>query len=283
MAMEQKYYAMDFAFFNSAGVYSFADRCEITKAAGYDAIQAVIWDGTFWEEGLALSYVKARNSLDVSGVYTVLDLSLEEQDPRNSGLLRLIETLPPGTALEIAIRSAGHDIRRSDTDGDARVIAWLKQALAKAELRGVQIALYTHLEFWLETHGDAVRLCEKINHPNLGLTFSSLQWYAADGKDIYQLLKRAMPWIRRVNLSGSRRSPLGFFQVATIEPLDTGELDNFAIVAALTRLGYTGYLGYNGWHEGGDPFVKLSRSLTALKDIRRRVDMHPHWGAHLDA
>lgn len=281
--MTQKYFAMDFAFFNSAGVYSFADRCEITKAAGYDAIQTVIWDGMSWEEGLALSSVKSRYGLDVSGVYTVLDLSLGEQDPRNSGLLKLIETLPEGATLEIAIKSAGSGIQRSDSRGDDRVIRWLNHALAKAELHGVQIALYIHLQFWLETHGDAIRLCEAVNHPNLGLTFSSLQWYAADGRNLGPLLRRAMPWIRRVNLSGSRQSPLGFFQAATIEPLDTGELDNFAIVATLSRLGYTGYLGYNGWHEGGDPYVKLERSLRALKDIRRRVDEHPLWGAHLDA
>lgn len=281
--MTQKYFAMDFAFFNSAGVYSFADRCEITKTACYDAIQTVIWDGMSWEEGLALSSVKSRYGLDVSGVYTVLDLSLGEQDPRNSGLLKLVETLPEGATLEIAVKSAGSGIPRSDSRGDDRVIRWLNHALAKAELHGVQISLYIHLQFWLETHGDAIRLCEAVNHPNLGLTFSSLQWYAADGRNLGPLLRRAMPWIRRVNLSGSRQSPLGFFQVATIEPLDTGELDNFAMVATLSRLGYTGYLGYNGWHEGGDPYVKLERSLRALKDIRRRVDEHPHWGAHLDA
>lgn len=281
--MTQKYFAMDFAFFNSGGTYSFSDRCEITKAAGYDAIQTVIWDGRSSKDAEVLSTVKKRFGIDVAGVYTVLDLSSGEQNPANSGLLNLIEMMPQGATLEIAVKSAGPGVSRSDRRGDARVIAWLKVALSKAEKHGVQIALYIHTHFWLETHGDAVRLCRSINHPNLGLTFSSLQWYAADGRNLGNLLKQAMPWIRRVNLSGSRRSPLGFFEVATIEPLDTGELDNFAIVAALTRLGYDGYIGYNGWFEGGDPYVKLARSLAALKDIKLRVDTYPHWGGYLDA
>ena len=97
------------------------------------------------------------------------------------------------------------------------------------------------------------------------------------------MLGRALPWLRRVNLSGSRRSPLGFFNTVTIEPLDCGELDNFAVSALVARLGYRGYLGYNGWHEGGDPYVKLQRSLAAMKDIQRRISAHPHWAEHLHA
>ncbi len=281
--MKTSNYAMDFAFFSSTGTYSFADRCEITRAAGYDAIQTVIWDGSGWEQGLELATVEDRFGLTVSGVYTVLDLALGEDDPRNSGLLRMIETMPEGSMVELAIKSAGTGVPPSDPRGDARVVAWHSQALAIAERRSIQVLIYIHLQFWVDKHDDAIRLCGKIDHPNLGLTFSSFQWYAADGRDIGGLLKRAVPWIRRANFSGSRRSALGFFQVATIEPLDTGELDNFAILARLTHLGYHGPLGYNGWHEGGDPFVKLERSLRALKDMQRRVDQHPHWGVHLDA
>jgi hypothetical protein len=39
--------------------------------------------------------------------------------------------------------------------------------------------------------------------------------------------------LKQVSLAGSRRSPLGFGGVATIEPLDGGELDNFVILAKL--------------------------------------------------
>lgn len=279
----QKYYAMDFAFFSSGGIYSFADRCEITRAAGYDAIQTVVWNGADADASLDLASVRTRFDLELSGVYTVLDLSLGEHDPRNRGLLDLIGALPPGATLDLAVKSAGSAVPMSDPRGDARVLAWLRPALRIARDRGVHITLYTHLQFWLATHADAIRLCEAMDSPELGLTFSSLQWYGGDGQNLRSTLGRAMPWLRRVNLSGSRRSPLGFFGTATIEPLDSGELDNFAISALLARLGYRGYLGYNGWHEGGDPYVKLVRSLEAMRDIQRRIHAHPHWAGHFDA
>lgn len=280
----QKYFAMDFAFFSSTGVYSFADRCEITKAAGYDGIQTVVWDGIDARQANELATIEERFGLELSGVYTVLDLSLGEQDERNSGLIDLIAKLPLSATLDLAIKSAGGNLPVSEPRGDARVLAWLKPALEAAKERGITITLYPHLQFWLATHDDAIRLCETLNHPSLGLTFSSLQWYGGDGsKKLSTLLRRAITWIHRVNLSGTRLSPLGFFNTATIEPLDSGELDNFAIAALLARLGYRGYIGYNGWHEGGDPYVKLVRSLDALKDIQRRIDQHPNWGDHLNA
>ncbi|EOH6072860.1 sugar phosphate isomerase/epimerase family protein [Burkholderia cenocepacia] len=281
--MNQRYFAMDFAFYSSIGVYSFEDRCEITKAAGYDAIHLAIWDGRNWQLARELASVKERFGLDVAGVYVVLDLALGEADPRNSGILKLIETMPVGSIVDVAIKSAGNGLRPSDPRGDAAVIAWLRKALSVAEQRGIRVLIYTHIQFWVEKHSDAIRLCEQVAHPNLGLTFSALQWYARDGQNLVAMLKRAMPFLKQANLSGSRLSPLGFFETATIEPLDMGELDNFSVVSSLIRLGYKGLLGYNGWHEGGDSFNKLERSLRAMKDIVRRVEEHPHWGHHLDA
>ncbi|WP_343665985.1 sugar phosphate isomerase/epimerase family protein [Paraburkholderia tropica] len=281
--MTQKYFAMDFAFYSSIGVYRFEDRCEITRAAGYDAIHVAIWDGRNWQLGRELANVKERFGLDVAGVYVVLDLALGEADPRNAGILDMIETMPEGSTVDLAIKSVGIGLRASDSQGDVAVIAWLCKALAVAERRGTRLLLYPHIQFWLEKHSDAIRLCERLPHPNLGLTFSALQWYARDGQNLAVMLKRAMPYLKQVNLSGSRLSSEGFFKVATIEPLDMGELDNFVVVSLLRHLGYNGLLGYNGWHEGGDSYDKLKRSLRAMKDIVRRVEQYPHWGRHLDA
>lgn len=194
----------------------------------------------------------------------------------------MIENMPEGSTVNLAIKSAGYGIRASDPAGDDVVIARLDHALSIAVRRNIRILIYTHIQFWVEKHSDAIRLCEKIAHPNLGLTFSSLQWYAGDAQDLVILLRRASPHLKQVNLSGIRRSPLGFFGIATIQPLDSGELDNCAVAALFNRLGYQGWIGYSGWQEGGDAFNKLERSLRALKDIERRIHEHPHWGSYID-
>jgi sugar phosphate isomerase/epimerase len=281
--MEQKYYAMDFAFYSSMGAYDFEDRCEITRAVGYDAMLLSVWDGRNWAQAGQLASMKGRFGIDPAGVYVVLNLAQGEIDPRNSGILTMLETMPEGSTVQLAIRTAAPHLRPSDPAGDAPVAAWLQRALAIAAPRRIQILLYHHLSFWVEKFGDALRLCAALAHPNLGVVFCGYHWYAVEGAGLAPLLKQALPYLKQVNLSGSRRSPLGFGQVATIEPLDTGEMDNFAVIALLHRLGYTGMLGYLGWDEGGDPYHKLERSLRAMKDMRGRAEGHPGWASHIDA
>jgi sugar phosphate isomerase/epimerase len=280
--MEQKYFAMDFAFYSSMGVYRFEDRCEITRAVGYDAMLLSVWDGRNWAQAAELATMKTRFGIDAAGVYVVLDLAHGEADPRNSGILTMLETMPAGSTVQLAIRTAAANMRPSDPAGDVPVAAWLSQALEVAERRKIQILLYNHLSFWTERVDDAIRLCQKLAHANLGLVFCGYHWYAVEGTGLAPLIRHAMPYLKQVNLSGSRRSPLGFGQIATIEPLDAGEMDNFALVALLNRLGYTGTVGYLGWDEGGDAYHKLERSLRALKDMHARAIRHPHWAGHID-
>ncbi len=278
----QKFYAMDMPFYSSMGVYSFVDRCEIIKEVGFDAMHLSLWDGNNWAQAKQLAHVKERYDLEVAGVYIVLDLSFSENDPRNSGILTLLKTMPEGSTVELAIKSAGRGIVASDPAGDVPVMAWLKNALTICESRNIRILLYTHITHWIDKHSDAIKVCEKMNHPNLGLVFTSGNWYMGEGANLANTLRSAMPFLKQVNLSGSRRTPLGFFNVGTIEPLDMGEMDNFAIVALLRRLGYEGYLGYTGWDEGGDAYNKLERTLKVLKSIVRRLDEHPNWASHID-
>jgi sugar phosphate isomerase/epimerase len=275
--MAYRFYAMDFAFYNSMGVYSFEARCEMLKEIGYDAMHLSVWNGERWREVEKLRDVKQKYGLDVAGVYVVLDLALGETHPRNYGILTMLENIEEGSTVELAIQSVARHIRPSDPAGDDIAVKWLEKALEICERRNINLLLYSHLSFWVERHEDAVRLCQRLNHPNLGIVFCGYHWYAVDGQDIQATLSLVAPYLRQVNLSGSRRSPLGFGNVATIEPLDAGELDNFALLGQLKKIGYNGLVGYQGWSEGGDAYSKLSRSLKALRDMDRRLDEHPHW------
>jgi sugar phosphate isomerase/epimerase len=275
--MAYRFYAMDFAFYNSMGVYSFEARCEMLKEIGYDAMHLSVWNGERWREVEKLRDVKQKYGLDVAGVYVVLDLALGETHPRNYGILTMLENIEEGSTVELAIQSVARHIRPSDPAGDDIAVKWLEKALEICERRNINLLLYSHLSFWVERHEDAVRLCQRLNHPNIGIVFCGYHWYAVDGQDIQATLSLVAPYLRQVNLSGSRRSPLGFGNVATIEPLDAGELDNFALLGQLKKIGYNGLVGYQGWSEGGDAYSKLSRSLKALRDMDRRLDEHPHW------
>jgi hypothetical protein len=36
-------------------------------------------------------------------------------------------------------------------------------------------------------------------------------------------------------------------------------------------------VGIQGFSVGGDVYTKLKRSITAFRDIERRLDAHPEW------
>ncbi|MBI6885053.1 sugar phosphate isomerase/epimerase family protein [Pseudomonas putida] len=279
--MLKKFYAQDTCFYNSMGVYSFEDRCEITKAAGYDATYLSVWDGRRWPEVHKLKTVKERYDLDVAGVYIVLNLALGAKSEANTGIYQMLKVIPEGSTVELAIKTVG-SLDPSSRVGDDIVVDWLQEALVIAQHRNVRILIYSHYTHWSEKHDDALRICERINHPNLGIVFCGYHWFAADGENLAGTLKRSMPYLKQVNLSGARKSPLGWGGSATIETLDLGEMDNFALVALLNRLGYEGYLGWQGWGEGGDVFAKLERSLAALKSMTARAIQNPHWASYID-
>ena len=91
-------------------------------------------------------------------------------------------------------------------------------------------------------------------------------------------LDELWPWLQHVNIAGTRRSPLGWGGLATIEPLDEGEMDNFVLLGALERRGFTGRVGVLGWQSmGGDVYGNLRRSATAFRSMEQRLAAHPEW------
>lgn len=122
-----------------------------------------------------------------------------------------------------------------------------------------------------------VRLCRRLAHPRLGLSFNGYHWYAADGRHLAARLDEAAPYLRSANVCGSRRLPEGSGPMsATIDPLNDGELDNFIVLAQLQRVGYRGWIGL-GYSIGGDVYMKLRRTLAAYHDLVKRLAQRPHW------
>lgn len=281
MAKKHHLYAVDAAFFNSSGVYSFRAQCEILKRAGYDGIIHAAWDGRNWNRLDHLKLAKAEFGIEISGLYVILDLSLGLTHSANLDLLKLLAAVESTKAVTLAVKFAGGREEMGSPAGDLAVVNWLTQALDICERRGIHILLYPHMGFWMDKHEVAVRLCEKLNHPHLGIVFTGYHWFATEGGNPRPVLEAIYPWLQMVHLTGSRRSPLGFGGVATFETLDSGEMDNLAVIGVLKNLGYEGPIGYQGWLEGGNPYNKVKRSYDALVEMIDLAEQNPHWFTHL--
>jgi len=271
-------FAMDTYFYTSLGAYAFDVRCEMLAELGYDATYLTLWSAEAEADIPRLAHVKARYGLEVAGVYTTLDIT-SAPDGSASHVVALIESLPIPTQVAVALYAEAPGRAQSDAMRDDQALPWLEHLLTIADRHGHEILLYPHFAFWLERTEDAVRLCRRLTHPRLGLSFNGYHWYAVDGTHLAARLAEAAPYLRSANLCGSRRLPAGSGPMpATIEPLDDGELDNFVVLAELRRVGYRGWIGFQGYSVGGDVYVKLRRSLAAYHSMAARLATHPGWG-----
>lgn len=275
--MNHRVFAMDTYFYHSIGAYDWDARCEMLAELGYNATYLTLWNDAAWADLSRLPQVKPRFGLEVAAVYCTLDVAGDENHPGNRRILTLIETLEGCDHIEMALSTTHNALRHPAPAGTARARQWIEKVLEAAKWRRLTVSLYPHINFWLDRIEIACALCREFNHPSLRTVFCGFHWFAADGKNIRDRLAEAAPFLRSVNLCGSRRNLPGSPMPATIEPLDEGELDNFAILALLQQIGYRGMIGFQGYSIGGDVYSFLKRSLAAFRDIERRLAAHPHW------
>ncbi len=258
--MKRPLHHMDFVFQTKLGTYPLAAQCEMLAEQGYQGITVSAWS----KELKALPSVGAQWGLDVGAIYLIYRPGLE------TFVTGIFETIEGCTSIELALHS-GDKVQ----DADLRMI---ERLLPICERRGIDIALYPHARYGMQTTSEAVALCERFNHPRLGIVFNGYHWFAMQEKALEQRLDAVWPWLRQVNIAGCRLSPLGWGGIATIEPLDEGEMDNFVLLGALERRGYAGRFGVLGWESmGGDVYGNLRRSMSAFRSMEERLAAHPDW------
>ena len=274
MRMHQVF-AMDTCFHNSiVGTYPYDVRCEILVELGFDAIYVSLQDGLHYADEMVAT--KKQYGLEVVAAYAGLDVVAAKDDPKNHEVLELFQRLPHGCDLELTLITRDQSIEPSSMDVDRLAIERLEPVLEIAEKQQARVCLYPHFGAWLERVEDGVRLCQKMKHPSLKLVFCGFHWYAVEGSELSQSVANAVPYLHSVNMCGSRRG--GNIAGCTIEPLDSGEMDNFSLFGLLHRYGYTGRIGFQGYGIGGDVYTYLQRSMNAFRGMEKRLSLHHNWG-----
>jgi sugar phosphate isomerase/epimerase len=160
----------------------------------------------------------------------------------------------------------------SSEEGDARAVAMIREIADTAADSGSRVALYPHAGCWLERVEDAVRLAEKADRRNVGVTFNLCHWLkVTGGKDLRPLLELAMPHLFLVTINGA--DP-GNDWDKLIQTLDKGSFDVGGLLVTLKQLGYTGPIGLQGYGIKGDVHENLKRSMDAWRKLTKRGAPH---------
>jgi sugar phosphate isomerase/epimerase/HEAT repeat protein len=168
------------------------------------------------------------------------------------------------TVLWLMIKSK---CKPSDTAAFGQAVTMTREVADLAAAQGLRVAVYPHFGSFCERMEDAVRLVEKVDRKNVGVTLNLCHWLRADGPESMQkVMKLALPHLFLVSINGADRDGKNW-----IQPLDSGTFDVAAFLGELHRLGYTGPIGLQGAGVGKTvpPYENLTRSMAAWKRLSK--------------
>lgn len=203
-----------------------------------------------------------QRNLRLFAVYAGVDID-SEQEPYSPALKDAVETLSGRNSI-LWLFMQSHEHKPSSTAGDERAVAILCELAELAARHKVRIALYPHHAFWLERIEDAVRIADRVNQPNVGVTFNLCHWLrVSPNTSAERFLTQAMPQLLAVSINGADSD--GRDWSTLIQTLDKGTFDMTAFLKTLADAGYTGPIGLQAYGIGGNACDNLTRSMQAWK------------------
>ncbi|MCX6954556.1 MAG: sugar phosphate isomerase/epimerase [Verrucomicrobia bacterium] len=206
--------------------------------------------------------------------YHVIDFSPASPAPNEKLRAWIVAMRGREVALWLAINKvAGPDGKNyppSAKEADDFVLTQLRAIADFGAAHGVKVALYPHAGFWLARVEDAMRMADRLNRTDVGVTFNLCHWLKVEGaeRDPVPVLRAALPRLRFVTISGADTGDtraMGWERL--IQPLDAGTYDLAGFMKQLRAVGYTGPVGFQGYNIKLEPRDALARSMAAWKTM----------------
>ena len=244
---------------------SLAEQATLLKELGYDGA------GHLWLDNVPERF----KTLDAAGlklfqIYVRVDIAPEAKPPYDPRVKEVLPLLKGRDTMLAALVTGG---KPSDATRDARAVELLREIADLAQPHGVKIALYPHINDWLERLDDALRVAKKVERRNVGVMFNLCHWLKVeDERNLTPQLQAALPYLFAVSINGSDRgADLRSGKGQWIVPLDTGAFDMLGFLRTLKELGYTGPIGLQCYGIPGDARDHLSRSIAAWRKLSQRL------------
>jgi len=212
-----------------------------------------------------------EQGLQLFAIYTPAWLD-SDKPPYDPALRQTLQGLR-GSPTQVWLHVMSKEFKPSTTTGDDRAVAVVREVAEIARASGLRVALYPHTGFYVATVGDALRLAEKVDRPNVGVTFNLCHYLKQEPEGAWaETLRRALPRLFLVSVNGADAGGGGKFGWdRLIQTLDRGSFDVGPVLLQLKQMGYTGPIGVQGYGLKGDPRDELQRTMGAWKALQARV------------
>jgi len=195
-----------------------------------------------------------------------LDPDQPKYDPKLPEAIRQLKGRQ--TFIWLYLRSS--KFQPSSSDGDPEAVAVVREIAEMCQQSGLRVALYPHTWFYVQRVEDAVRVAEKVDRPNVGVTFNLCHWLKLDEpSSMKRLMELALPRLFLVTINGADHDADDWDRL--IQPLDRGSFDVYSFLKTLKDLGYTGPVGLQCYAVPGDKYENLKRSMDAWQTLSKRL------------
>jgi len=186
---------------NDSVYNSFEKKANLIKESGFNGIEISELD-QFKEKFNAI----LKLGFKPSSLYTKLDLDEPELDPRLVDAIKMMKGL--GTIIcPYIIKKNGASLHSRDKDVDKIAIHLLRKLSDLADESGLQVAIYPHLNFYVEKVDHAAMIAKKANKKNLGLSFNLCHWLATTNVDerleLNKQIKTLSPYLKMISINGA--------------------------------------------------------------------------------
>jgi sugar phosphate isomerase/epimerase len=166
-----------------------------------------------------------------------------------------------GTVVWLAIQGNDTEAGAGAEDRAIQVADRISNLASQSNLR---VALYPHYDFYLARFRDVVRVAERVQRSNVGVTFNLChELRCGFAPEFHQMLEQAVPRLYGVTLNGADRQ--GRDWDTLIQPLGRGDYDVTGLVRTITGAGYRGPFGIQCYGLKGDPGIYLKQSMAAWR------------------
>ena len=248
---QPKFYAFENAFMYSK--LDFKQQVALLKKLGYEGVASVSPKGL--PEKINIS---RQAGIKLHSIYLRGKLSRDSYEYDNPNTLQIIKEMKgTGIVVELAIRGIKNDRQ-------AIIMATeLADAARKSEL---ELVLYHHVTYPMETLGQSVQLAKEINRPNVGVSFNLCHFIAVQpDADLLGELAHAKPWLRQASISGADTNTKDWKRL--IMPLDKGSFDQAKLIQTLHELDFQGPVGLQCYNIKENPARHLPRSIATWQKL----------------
>ncbi len=283
-------------FLKSAAVRSAALLIAISRlyGGGLDDRLYAFDNGTGRDQNLPFEQqadLLARTSYAGMGIYTGtarVPEVLAALDARKLKLLSIYvhsfadgRTEPIDPGLPQAIRDlSGRDtmilltVQGRGAGAEERAVENVRRVADLAAEHKLRVCLYPHINFYIETTADALRVTRKARRPNVGVALNLYHTLAfhltrcgSEDFEMARLVRDALPRLFLVSINGITIENAE----ALLERLDRGTYDVGRFLSLLDETGYTGPVALQCYGVKGDLEENLACSMTAWKEMIRRM------------